>query len=122
MTQRKQPTIFYSWQSDLPEKQHHYYIAAALNKAGRAIYADATAQTRPNITSDTQGGAGARRIDEVILAKTKTSVIFVTAPLEGCWRGEGAGLTERGVGCIVLIMELACPDDSSGATCGHGDE
>jgi len=69
--------IFYSWQSDLPNKTNRTLILNALNKASRKIRDDNTLQVDPVIDRDTLGLPGAPSISEDIFNKIAQSDVFV---------------------------------------------
>lgn len=76
-TQPLPTTVFYSWQSSAFDKHQRHFIQDALEKATAALRSDVTMLARPEVDRDTQGVAGARRIDEVIFAKIDAAAAFV---------------------------------------------
>jgi len=66
-------TIFYSWQSDLPNATNRGLILTALERAAKAI---ATHETVV-VDRDTQGVAGAPDISKAIFAKIDKADVFV---------------------------------------------
>jgi hypothetical protein len=52
-------TVFYSWQSDLPNNVNRNFILDALEKAAREIAADDSIGVTPVIDRDTAGVPGA---------------------------------------------------------------
>lgn len=82
--------IFYSWQSDLPNKTNRGLIQGALEQAARQIQNDESLQVQPVIDRDTLGRPGAPNISEAIFEKITEADIFVAdvsiinsdAPLE----------------------------------------
>ena len=69
--------IFYSWQSDLPNRTNRRLIGDALEKAAKNLGADEALDVEPVIDRDTLGAAGAPDIKETILEKINQCDIFV---------------------------------------------
>lgn len=69
--------VFYSWQSDLPNKTNRGLIQKALEDAVKAIVSDETVTVEPVIDRDTQGVAGSPDIASTIFAKIVASDVFV---------------------------------------------
>jgi hypothetical protein len=78
-------TIFYSWQSDLPNKTNRSFIQEALEKAIREIARDTDLENadRPEtenqleLDKDTKGVTGSPPIVETILGKIEKATIFI---------------------------------------------
>jgi hypothetical protein len=78
-------TIFYSWQSDLPNKTNRSFIQEALEKAIREISRDTDlenadrpeTETQLELDKDTKGVTGSPPIVETILGKIEKATIFV---------------------------------------------
>src|SRR5438105_94039 len=70
-------TIFYSWQSDLPNASNRGFIQTALERAGKALSADDALNVQPVIERDTQGIPGAPDIAKVIFEKIAAADVFV---------------------------------------------
>lgn len=70
-------SIFYSWQSDLPNRVNRGFIEDCLARAVRDLRSDDSLQIDPVVDRDVQGSAGAVNIAETILAKIKKCAIFV---------------------------------------------
>lgn len=70
-------TIFYSWQSDLPNNSNRGFIDTALQRAIKAIDQDDTAAIEPVIDRDTIGVTGSPDIAISIFAKIASADIFV---------------------------------------------
>lgn len=70
-------TVFYSWQSDLPNSTNRSFILTALEGATRAIYSDKSITVEPVVDRDTSGVPGSPNIAATILAKIESSEIFV---------------------------------------------
>lgn len=68
-------TIFYSWQSDLPNNTNRGFIQAALEEAAKLIATDLDIE--PVIDRDTQGIPGSPNITEAILKKIAACDVFV---------------------------------------------
>lgn len=60
------PRIFYSWQSQLPNSTTRGFIGDALDKAAKALVADATVEELPDILQGAGDAAGAPNIAETI--------------------------------------------------------
>src|SRR5260221_3957531 len=70
-------TIFYSWQSDLPNATNRGFIQTALEKAVKALTTDGTVDVQPVIDRDTQGIPGAPDIAKAIFTKIDAADVFV---------------------------------------------
>jgi hypothetical protein len=70
-------TIFYSWQSDLPNATNRGFIQTALENAAKAIRDDDSIQVEPVVERDTQGTPGSPDIAGTILAKIEQCQVFV---------------------------------------------
>ena len=77
MTEEKHQTVFYSWQSDLPNRTNRGFILGALEEAAKAVRSDATVDVDPVIDRDTAGVAGSPRIAAVIFEKIAQADVFV---------------------------------------------
>lgn len=77
MTTTANPTVFYSWQSDLPGAATRSLIGDALDEALHAIASDASITHAPRRDQDTQGVTGSPDIGATILAKIDVATIFV---------------------------------------------
>jgi len=69
--------IFYSWQSDLPNRTNRSFIETALKKAVKNIRDDDSISIEPVIDRDTAGVPGSPNIAETILKKIDECHIFV---------------------------------------------
>src|SRR6266699_1291017 len=69
--------VFYSWQSDLPNKTNRSFIEEALEKAAKAIRDDDSIQVEPVIDRDTVGVPGSPNISETIFGKIDQAQVFV---------------------------------------------
>jgi hypothetical protein len=72
-----QRTIFYSWQSDLPNSTNRGLIQKALENAAKALVKDGTVDVQPVIERDTLGIPGAPDIAKAIFAKIDAADVFV---------------------------------------------
>lgn len=70
-------SVFYSWQSDLPNRINRNFIGDALEKATKQIKRDDEYLVEPVIDRDTLGKAGAPNIAETILNKIEQAQVFV---------------------------------------------
>jgi hypothetical protein len=70
-------TIFYSWQSDLPNGTNWGFIQRALEKAIKSIKADAETVLEPCIERDTAGVPGSPDIASTIFRKIDACQVFV---------------------------------------------
>lgn len=69
--------VFYSWQSDLPNKTNRSFIEKALENAIKTIRKDDTIEVEPFIDRDTLGVGGSPDISRTIFEKIETCQIFV---------------------------------------------
>src|SRR5438105_1021833 len=88
MADKKPPIVFYSWQSDLPNKTNRGLIGDALEKACKELSADLELAIR--VDADIQGESGSPDIAATILDKIDKATIVVadvsiigTAPVTG---------------------------------------
>jgi hypothetical protein len=75
--QRKQVTVFYSWQSDLPNSVNRGFIEDCLRRAIRNISATETLGIEPCLDRDTQNTPGAPDIAATIFDKIDKCHLFV---------------------------------------------
>lgn len=69
--------IFYSWQSDSPNKTNRGFIEDVLNKVVKEISKDESIKIEPVIDRDTQGLAGSPDIKNAIFNKIDNADIFL---------------------------------------------
>lgn len=69
--------IFYSWQSDLPNRTNRGFIEKALTNAVKAIRNDESIAVEPVIDRDTLGVSGTPNIPQTILQKIDECDVFV---------------------------------------------
>lgn len=70
-------TVFYSWQSDLPNSTNRGFIEDCLNKAIKELKAEGTVQVEPCVDRDTQGTPGSPDIADTIFQKIDDCAVFV---------------------------------------------
>lgn len=70
-------TVFYSWQSDLPNTTNRSFIEKSLQNAAKAIRADDSLKVEPVVDRDTQGVPGSPDIGKTILDKIDQAQVFV---------------------------------------------
>ncbi len=70
-------TVFYSWQSDLPNASNRSFIENALKDAAKEIIADDNIDIEPVIDRDTLGAIGAPDISVTIFSKIASAELFV---------------------------------------------
>lgn len=70
-------TIFYSWQSDLPNPTNRGFIQTALERAVKSLAADDSLNVQPVIERDTQGIPGAPDIAKVIFEKIASAAVVI---------------------------------------------
>jgi hypothetical protein len=70
-------TVFYSWQSDLPNRTNRNFVETALENACKTIQKDADLKVQPVVDRDTSGIAGAPDISEAIFSKISRAFVFV---------------------------------------------
>ena len=70
-------TIFYSWQSDLPNATNRGFIEKSLENSAKAIRTDDSLKVEPVVDRDIQGVPGSPDIGRTILDKIDQAHIFV---------------------------------------------
>lgn len=70
-------SVFYSWQSDLPNSTNRNFILTALERAAKNIRSDKFVTIEPVVDRDTIGVPGSPNIASTILEKIGLSEIFV---------------------------------------------
>lgn len=70
-------TIFWSWQSDEPQRETRDIIREALKAAIEQIGAELEEADRPELDHDTKGAPGSPEIVNTILGKIKAASLFV---------------------------------------------
>ncbi len=74
---KQDSTIFYSWQSDLPNKTNRGFIEAALQRAVKTIRDDESIRVEPVVKRDTSGIPGSPDIAKTIFERIEQADIFV---------------------------------------------
>ncbi len=74
---KQQATVFYSWQSDLPNARNRGMIQDALERATKSIRADNSLAVEPVLARDTQNVPGAPDIAHTIFQKIERAAAFV---------------------------------------------
>lgn len=71
--------VFYSWQSDLPEKQNRFFLKKCLEKAIKQLNVELMAADRPEVEvdHDTKGVPGTPDIFSTILKKIEDCDVFI---------------------------------------------
>ena len=75
--QKPQATVFYSWQSDLPNATNRGLIQQALERAAKTIGSDDSLTVDPVLDRDTQNVPGAPDIAHTIFQKIDKAAVFV---------------------------------------------
>ena len=70
-------TVFYSWQTDLPNRTNRGFIEAALQTAVTSVRSDLSIEQDPRLDRDTAGVPGSPDIAITILQKIERSSAFV---------------------------------------------
>jgi len=70
-------TVFYSWQSDTPEKRTRYLIRRALQDAVRNVNTNGLVEEAIRLDHDTAGVSGTPAIADTILEKIRNCAVFV---------------------------------------------
>ncbi|MDQ9171921.1 hypothetical protein Q8A64_16020 [Oxalobacteraceae bacterium R-40] len=70
-------TVFYSWQSDLPNAVNRSFIETALQRALKSIQKDESESVEPVLDRDTLGVSGSPSISDEIFAKITQADVFV---------------------------------------------
>src|SRR5689334_5313282 len=72
--------VFYSWQSDLPKENNHYFIKGCLEKVVKMLNSEIVSADRPEkleLDHDTKGVSGTPDIFATILKKIGDCQVFV---------------------------------------------
>lgn len=101
--------VFYSWQSDLPDKTNRAFIEGALHEASRALASDGPSGIDVVIDRDTMGVAGSPAITDTVLAKIKQSQVVV-CDVSIVNQGAAARPTPN----PNVMYELGCADEVLG--------
>jgi len=115
-------TIFYSWQSDLPNATNRGFVQQALADAIKALRVDDTVALEPVLDRDTQGQSGSPNIAETIFRKIDQATVFVAdvsiigaagdsnryTPNPNVLVEVGYALKTLGAGRVLLVVNTAC--------------
>lgn len=71
-------TVFYSWQSDLPNNTNRGFLQTVIVKAINGVHKDESIDLEISFDRDTQGIPGAPNISQTILEKIKTCDAFIS--------------------------------------------
>ena len=118
-------TIFWSWQSDEPQRETRDIVREALKAAIEQIGAELEEAERPELDHDTKGAPGSPEIVNTILRKIKSASLFVAdvTPV-GMTRGKkqlpnpnvmlelGYAREVLGLDRIILVWNMALFDSS----------
>lgn len=111
--------IFYSWQSDLPNKTNRGFIADALELAVKELHRDPEIEVEPVVDRDVAGIPGSPDIAQTIFAKIKEAEIFVgdvsiitsgairPAPNPNVLIELGYAMAALGTERIVMVLNVA---------------
>lgn len=75
--EKPQSIVFYSWQSDLPNKTNCGFIQDALEKAAKSLRSDDFIEVEPVIDRDVAGIPGSPDITKTIFGKIEQAQVFV---------------------------------------------
>src|SRR3954462_960233 len=70
-------TIFYSWQTDSPERSNRAFIRDCLKDAAAAISANAKIEPSPRVDSGMEGVCGTPEVASVMFQKIDKCAVFV---------------------------------------------
>jgi hypothetical protein len=74
---KPQATVFFSWQSDLPNSTNRGLILEALERAAKRIQTDGSVAVEPVVDRDTQNVPGSPDIVHTIFEKIEKAAAFV---------------------------------------------
>jgi hypothetical protein len=113
-------TIFYSWQSDLPNRTNRGFIQDALERVAEDLRSDEALAVEPVVDRDTAGVPGSPAISDTILQKIGRADVFVPdvsivmSGGPGRWSPNpnvimelGYAVAELGWDRIVMVMNTA---------------
>lgn len=116
-------TIFYSWQSDLPNATNRGFIQTALEKSATTLRRDEAISVEPRVDHSTLGVPGAPEIAQTIFGKIDECQLFVgdvsiinhgdegrRTPNPNVLVELGYALKSRGHERVILIMNTAYGD------------
>lgn len=119
----KARTVFYSWQSDLPNRTNRGFIQEALERVAEDLRSDDTLAVEPVVDRDTAGVPGSPAISDTILQKIARADVFVPdvsivmsggsnrwSPNPNVVMELGYAVAELGWDRIVMVMNTAFGD------------
>lgn len=119
----KARTVFYSWESDLPNRTNRGFIEDALERVAEDLRSDEAVAVEPVIDRDTAGVPGSPAISDTILQKIARADVFVPdvsivmSGGPGRWSPNpnvvlelGYAAAELGWDRIVMVMNTAFGD------------
>ena len=126
MTPNLQRTVFYSWQSDRPNRTNRGFIMEALERAATVLRSDESVAVEPVIDRDTAGVAGSPEIAATIFAKIARADVFVPdvslvtsadtkrqSPNPNVLLELGFAISTLGWDRVILVMNTAFGDQTS---------
>jgi hypothetical protein len=116
MPEKKPPVVFYSWQSDLPNKTNRTLIEDALKKACKELSAEYEETVR--VDADVQGESGSPDIAATILQKIdRATVVVADVSIIGTAQVPGADPPKaRPVPNVNVMFELGYAKRALGPT------
>lgn len=118
-THMEASTVFYSWQTDLPNATNRSFIEKALEAAARKIRDDDSIKVEPVVDRDTAGVPGAPDIAETIFAKIRQAQVVVcdvsiinqggprATPNPNVLIELGYAIKASGLEQIIMVMNVA---------------
>jgi len=94
-------TVFYSWQSDLPNSTNRGFIQGCLEKAIKELKAEGTVAVEPALDRDTEGRPGSPDIADTIFEKIDNCSAFVAdvSFINGCTNNTSPAFATEGERC-----------------------
>lgn len=119
----KERTIFYSWQSDLPNRTNRGFIQDALERVAEDVRSDDALAIEPVVDRDTAGVPGSPAISDTILQKIGRADVFVpdvsivmsgsagrSSPNPNVVMELGYAVAQLGWDRIIMVMNTAFGD------------
>ncbi len=119
-------TVFYSWQSDLPNSTNRNFILKALENAVKALRTDEIVEVEPVVDRDTSGVSGSPDIAGTIFSKIDQAEVFVCdvsivnsltgarpTPTPNVLIELGYAAKALGWDRIIMVMNTACGNPES---------
>jgi hypothetical protein len=120
MVQVSKRVVFYSWQSDLPNRTNRSLIEAALDRATKNLAKDGAPGIEATVESDTRGVSGSPDIGKTIFEKIERCDVFVcdvsivsgahsgrTTPNPNVLVEVGYALKALGAEHVLMVMNTA---------------